>query len=81
MVKHKITITEITIQGFRGYLKPATFKMKQGQSLAVFAPNGKGKSSLIDAFEYYLSEKGTLKRLGERTLQTRAGPKAVPHVE
>ena len=81
MTKLGITITEITIQGFRGYLKPTTFKMKQGQSLAVFAPNGRGKSSLIDAFEYYLSEKGTLKRLGERKHQTHAGPKAVPHVD
>ena len=80
MTKRGITITEITIQGFRGYLKPTTFETKQGQSLAVFAPNGRGKSSLIDAFEYYLSEKGTLKRLGERKHQTHAGPKALPHV-
>ena len=81
MVKPGITIEEIKLQGFRVYLKPTTFSLKCGKSLAVFAPNGLGKSGLIDAFEYYLSEKGTLKRLGERKHQTHAGPRALVHVD
>ena len=84
MTNHTITVEKIELRGFRAYLKPATFNLKCGKimkSLAIFAPNGQGKSSLIDAFEYYLSERGTLKRLGERKYQTRAGPKALAHVD
>ena len=36
---------------------------------------------MIDAFEYYFSSDGTLKRLGRRAAQTQAGPSALEHVD
>ena len=79
-----ITIDAIKIEGFRAYLKPQTVRLCRGKiplSLAVFAPNAKGKSSLVDALEYYFSEDATLARLGKRQAQTHAGPLAMEHVD
>ena len=62
-----ITIESFEVQGFRAYLKPQSFSLRTGSkptNLAIFAPNAKGKSSLVDAFEYYFSEDATLERLG-----------------
>jgi hypothetical protein len=78
-----ITIESLGVQGCRAYLQPQTFNLHRGNiplSLAVFAPNAKGKSSLVDAFEYYFSEDATLERLGRRAVQTKAGPLAMVHV-
>ena len=80
----QITIDSFDVQGFRAYLKPQTFPLREGtrpMSLAVFAPNAKGKSSLVDAFEYYFSEDATLQRLGLRASQTQTGPAALEHVK
>ena len=80
-----ITIDELKLAGFRAYLKPQTFKLysrKNGPlSLAVFAPNGKGKSSMVDALEYYFRKDGSLKRLGKRSTANKAGMGAVRHVD
>ncbi len=46
---------------------------------AIFAPNGSGKSSFIDALEFMLSKEGTLDRLGQRTINNQAGPIALAH--
>ena len=78
-----MTIEKIELQGFRAYLQPQTFKLASGKtplSMAIFGPNAKGKSSLVDSFEYYFSEDATLKRLGKRAVQTYAGPTAIAHV-
>ncbi|RFF27198.1 MULTISPECIES: chromosome segregation protein SMC [unclassified Wenzhouxiangella] len=78
-----ITIEALRLEGFRAYLQPQTITLCRGKaslSLAVFAPNAKGKSSLVDAFEYYFSEDATLARLGRRQAQTHAGPLAMEHV-
>lgn len=78
-----ITIEKLKVEGFRAYLQPQTISLYRGKiplSLAIFAPNAKGKSSLVDAFEYYFSEDGTLARLGKRQAQTHAGPVAMEHV-
>ncbi|MGE4306066.1 MAG: AAA family ATPase [Novosphingobium sp.] len=69
----------LTIEGFRAYLQPKTFDFSKKPSLAVFAPNGLGKSSVIDALEFLFSEHGTLERLGQRTLNNQAGPSALAH--
>ena len=72
-----ITIESIDVQGFRAYLKPQSFSLRNGRrpiSLAIFAPNAKGKSSLVDAIEYYFSSDATLERLGQRAGQSQAGP-------
>ena len=83
MTNPSVTIEKIELQGFRAYLQPQTFKLASGKtplSLAIFGPNAKGKSSLVDSFEFYFSEDATLKRLGKRAFQTHAGPTAIAHV-
>lgn len=69
----------LTLEGFRAYLQPKTFDFSKKPSLAIFAPNGLGKSSVIDALEFLFSEHGTLERLGQRTLNNQAGPSALMH--
>jgi hypothetical protein len=79
-----ITIEALKLEGFRAYLQPQTVNLYRGKkplSLVVFAPNAKGKSSLVDAFEYYFSKEATLARLGKRSAQTHAGPLAMEHVD
>ena len=72
-------LKKLEVSGFRAYLKPKTFEFADKKSLAVFAPNGHGKSSLIDAFEFMFSEQGTLDRLGQRAVNNSAGPSALAH--
>ncbi len=69
----------LTLEGFRAYLQPKTFDFSRKSSIAIFAPNGLGKSSVIDALEFLFSEHGTLERLGQRTLNNQAGPSALAH--
>lgn len=69
----------LTLSGFRAYLAPRSFDFRKKQSLAIFAPNGKGKSSLVDGLEFMFSDDGTLKRLGIRTTQNQAGHLALAH--
>ena len=79
-----ITIEQIQLEGFRAYLQPQTIGLRTGKtprSLAIFAPNAKGKSGLIDAFEHFFSSDGTLKRLGRIAANTNAGPHALEHVD
>lgn len=79
-----VTLEKIKLVGFRAYLKPANFRLHRRStpiSMAVFAPNGMGKSSLVDSLEYYFSEDGTLDRLGRRSSPTQAGPSALRHVD
>ncbi|MBY6117201.1 AAA family ATPase [Mameliella alba] len=69
----------LTLEGFRAYLRPKTFDLSKKPCVAIFAPNGLGKSSVIDALEYLFSEQGTLERLGQRARDNRAGPVALMH--
>ncbi|MGA0613152.1 AAA family ATPase [Paracoccus sp. KR1-242] len=69
----------LTLEGFRAYLQPKTFDFSKKPCLAIFAPNGWGKSSVIDALEFLFSEHGTLERLGQRTQNNQAGPPALMH--
>lgn len=78
-----VNVEKIELQGFRAYLEPQTLDLASGKtklSMAIFGPNAKGKSSLVDAFEYYFSVDGTLERLGLVSAQTNAGPLAMKHV-
>jgi hypothetical protein len=64
-----IKIEAVRLEGFRAYLQSQTFPLWRGKtplSLAVFAPNAKGKSGLVDGFEFYFSDNATLERLGNR---------------
>ena len=79
-----ITIERLSIAGFRAYLREQEVALRQGarpKSLAVFAPNAKGKSSLVDALEFFFSEDGTLERLGQRRSGRQAGREALEHVK
>ncbi len=69
----------LTLEGFRAYLQPKTFDFSQKACLAIFAPNGLGKSSVIDALEFLFSDHGTLERLGQRARDNQAGPQALAH--
>ncbi|MGB7374178.1 AAA family ATPase [Pontixanthobacter sp.] len=71
--------SSLTLEGFRAYLQPKTFDLSKKPCLAIFAPNGLGKSSVIDSLEFLFSEHGTLERLGQRTLNNQAGPPALAH--
>ena len=72
-------LRSLELAGFRAFLQPKTFDFSQKRCLAIFAPNGCGKSSVIDALEFMLSEDGTLARLGQRAVNNQAGPAALAH--
>jgi ABC-type lipoprotein export system ATPase subunit len=67
------------LTGFRAFLQPKTFDFGKKRCLAIFAANGNGKSSVIDALEFMFSKDGTLERLGQRTINNQAGPAALAH--
>lgn len=57
-----ITIGSITLAGFRAFLEEQDFCLHNNGtplSLVIFAPNAKGKSSLVDSLEFYFSEKAS----------------------
>jgi energy-coupling factor transporter ATP-binding protein EcfA2 len=72
-------LSSLSLAGFRAYLQPKTFDFSKKRCLAIFAPNGSGKSSVIDALEFMFSKDGTLERLGQRTVNNQAGPMALAH--
>ena len=72
-------LQSLGIAGFRAFLGPRTFDFSKKRCLAIFAPNGYGKSSVVDALEFMLSKEGTLIRLGQRAVHNQAGPVALVH--
>lgn len=77
--KNPYRLSSLVLSGFRAYLKPHLFDLSGKPCLAVFAPNGSGKTSIVDSLEFFFSEDGTLERLGLRKVQNQAGPEALPH--
>lgn len=69
----------LSLAGFRAFLQPKAFDFSKRRSLAVFAPNGSGKSSIVDGIEFIFSLEGTLERLGQRAIHNLAGPVALAH--
>jgi len=72
-------LQSLELTGFRAYLQPKKFDFSKKRCLAIFAPNGNGKSSVIDALEFMFSNEGTLARLGLRAINNQAGPLALAH--
>jgi ABC-type lipoprotein export system ATPase subunit len=72
-------LESLELAGFRAYLQPKTFDFSKKRCLAIFAPNGSGKSSVFDALEFMFSKDGTLERLGQRAINNQAGPIALAH--
>lgn len=46
-------ITGIKLEGFRSFRTQQSIKLKNGRSLCLLAENGRGKSSLVDALEFW----------------------------
>ena len=76
---YPIKIEKVELEGIRGYLQKEPFELKCN-NLVIYATNGRGKSSLVDAFEYYFSPEGTLRRLGQRLSTNKAGPEYIKNV-
>ena len=74
----RISLHSVELAGFRAYLSPQTIEL-QSKNLAIFAPNGRGKSSLADAIEFYLSQATTLPKFGEKATGNQAGYTALAH--
>ena len=74
----KISLHGIELAGFRAYLAQQTIEL-QSKNLAIFAPNGRGKSSLADAIEFYLAPTTTLPRFGDKAVGNQAGYTAMAH--
>lgn len=73
-------LKKLTLSGFRAYLSEQNIDFgKSGNSLVVAAPNGKGKSSLVDAIEFLFSKEGLVERLGKVRSGTQAGKDALVH--
>lgn len=72
-------LDSLQFSGFRAFLMPKTFDFGTKRCLAVFAPNGSGKSSIVDGLEFMFSREGTLERLGVRTIHNNAGVAALAH--
>jgi energy-coupling factor transporter ATP-binding protein EcfA2 len=79
MPDQTIRLKAILLSGFRAYLEPKTFDFAKKPNLAIFAPNGSGKSSVVDSVEFLLSKDGTIERLGIRATANRAGVTALAH--
>lgn len=75
-------ISKLNINGVKGVLnKSGDFNFKNGQSIAIFAPNGCGKSGYADALEYLFSLEGYVEHLGKGHASSEHGGKhALPHV-
>ena len=69
----------LELSGFRAFLEPQQLEFGTKSCLAVFAPNAKGKSSIVDALEFMFSEDGTLEKLGLRAINNQAGITALAH--
>lgn len=72
-------LQSLGLAGFRAFLQPKIFDFTKKRCLAIFAPNGCGKSSVIDALEFMFSKDGTLEKLGQRAINNQAGPVALAH--
>jgi hypothetical protein len=50
-----VKITRLGVSGFRAFATPQSIRLREGQSLCLLAENGRGKTSLIDALEFWSS--------------------------
>lgn len=77
-------IDRIVLDGVRAYndrqeivLSDTTPK----KNLVIFAQNGLGKSSIVDALEYFFSDDGVIERFGKINSDTKAGRDSIVHVD
>lgn len=73
-------ITDLKISGTKGVLNTSgNFNLANGKSIAIFAPNGCGKSGYADAIEFFFSSEGFVEHLGKGSVE-HGGRQALPHV-
>src|SRR5258708_2498709 len=72
-------LQSLRLTGFRAYLQQKTFDLSKNRCLAIFAPTGSVKPSVIDAGEFMFTKEGTRDRLGQRAINNQAGPLALAH--
>lgn len=53
MAKAKYRVQQVRIEGFRGFTHPQSIEI-DGKNLFVFGPNGRGKSSIVEAIRWCL---------------------------
>ena len=63
MDRERMIINKVIINNFRGFRREKTFDFGGKTFVMLTAPNGKGKTSIIDAIEWCLT--GDIKRLHE----------------
>ena len=75
-------IIKLSVRGVKGVLdRSGDFDLGYGRSIAVYAPNGYGKSGYADAVEYLFSRDGSVEHLGQGGADSeRGGKHAIPHV-
>ena len=62
----RYAVSRVVLEGFRGFRYSHCFDFDLGkQNLAIFAPNGFGKTGFPDGFEFVTSMDGTIERIGE----------------
>ena len=75
-------INHLSVKGVKGILDRAgDFDLREGKSIAIYAPNAYGKSGYADAVEYLFSQEGAVEHLGKGGADSeRGGKHAIPHV-
>ncbi len=75
-------MTRLSMAGVKGILeRSGEFDLGDGKSIAVYAPNGCGKSGYADAVEYLFAKDGAVEHLGQGGPDSEHGGKhAIPHV-
>ncbi len=75
-------LSRLSIKGVKGILeRSGEFDFGDGRSIAIYAPNGCGKSGYADALEYLFSKDGAVEHLGKGGADSEQGGKhAIPHV-
>lgn len=78
----KWILTSLEIKGVKGVLEQSgNFDLAKGKSIAVYAPNGSGKSGYADAVEYLFSLDGSVEHYGKGGEDSEHGGRhAIPHV-
>ncbi len=72
-----LKIKKLKVSGLRGIIDPKELDFSDGKSMVIYAPNSYGKSSFVDALEWYLSENDVIAWLQREG----AGESAYPHLK
>ena len=77
-------VARIVLDGVRAYNDRQDIVLSDTapkKNLVLFAQNGLGKSSIVDALEYFFSDDGVIERFGKINSDTKAGRESILHVD